>query len=194
MRGLRRTLETNPQKSHYLAGKRPKIHPWNCYCICSLILFFRISGSVSVICPFTMRCFPLFVPDLIPEFTNSGVRAWTLTWTNLLNRLFLKKQIMENTLVSIAVCNQKGGVGKSTFTVLLASHLHYTLQRNVLVVDCDYPLIVPKNRISNLLNLILRWETYNVSLLCSKGKYWDVKLLQQISDPTTKNQLQHIDI
>ncbi len=46
---------------------------------------------------------------------------------------------MENTPVSIAVCNQKGGVGKSTFTVLLASYLHYTLQRDVLVVDCDYP-------------------------------------------------------
>ena len=46
---------------------------------------------------------------------------------------------MENTLVSIAVCNQKGGVGKSTFTVLLDSNLHYTLQRNVMVVDCDYP-------------------------------------------------------
>lgn len=46
---------------------------------------------------------------------------------------------MENTPVSIAVCNQKGGVGKSTFTVLLASHLHYTLQRDVLVIDCDYP-------------------------------------------------------
>ncbi len=49
---------------------------------------------------------------------------------------------MENTPVSIAVCNQKGGVGKSTFTVLLASHLHYTLQRDVLVVDCD-ALFIP---------------------------------------------------
>ena len=46
---------------------------------------------------------------------------------------------MENTPVSIAVCNQKGGVGKSTFTVLLACYLHYTLQRDVLVIDCDYP-------------------------------------------------------
>lgn len=32
----------------------------------------------------------------------------------------------------------KGGIKKSTITVLLASHLHYTLQRNVLVVGCDY--------------------------------------------------------
>lgn len=40
---------------------------------------------------------------------------------------------------SISICNQKGGVGKSTFTVLLTSYLHYTAGRDVLVVDCDYP-------------------------------------------------------
>ena len=40
---------------------------------------------------------------------------------------------------SISICNQKGGIGKSTFTMLLASHLHYTLGYDVLVVDCDYP-------------------------------------------------------
>lgn len=40
---------------------------------------------------------------------------------------------------SLSVCNQKGGVGKSTFTVLLASYLHYTVGYDVLVVDCDYP-------------------------------------------------------
>ena len=39
---------------------------------------------------------------------------------------------------SISICNQKGGIGKSTFTMLLASHLHYTLGYDVLVVDCDY--------------------------------------------------------
>lgn len=46
---------------------------------------------------------------------------------------------MESNQSRIAVCNQKGGVGKSAFTTLLASHLHYTLGRDVLVVDCDYP-------------------------------------------------------
>ena len=45
---------------------------------------------------------------------------------------------MNITPVSIAVCNQKGGVGKSTFTVLLASYLHYIVGHDVLVVDCDY--------------------------------------------------------
>lgn len=40
---------------------------------------------------------------------------------------------------NISICNQKGGIGKSTFTVLLASYLHYTLGHDVLVVDCDYP-------------------------------------------------------
>ena len=44
-----------------------------------------------------------------------------------------------NVPVRITVCNQKGGVGKSTFTTLLASHLHYSLGCDVLVVDCDYP-------------------------------------------------------
>ncbi len=33
--------------------------------------------------------------------------------------------------------NQKGGVGKSSVTVLLASYLHYVKEKNVAIVDCD---------------------------------------------------------
>lgn len=44
-----------------------------------------------------------------------------------------------NSWVSASICNQKGGIGKSTFTVLLASYLHYTAGYDVLVVDCDFP-------------------------------------------------------
>ena len=45
---------------------------------------------------------------------------------------------MDKQPVFFCVCSQKGGVGKSTFTILLASWLHYALGRDVLVVDCDY--------------------------------------------------------
>lgn len=39
----------------------------------------------------------------------------------------------------IAFSSQKGGVGKSTFTALIASLMHYRLGYNVAVMDCDYP-------------------------------------------------------
>ncbi len=46
---------------------------------------------------------------------------------------------MKNETMMIAFSNQKGGVGKSTMTILLASWLHYTKGLNVAVIDCDYP-------------------------------------------------------
>lgn len=39
----------------------------------------------------------------------------------------------------IAFSSQKGGVGKSTFTALVASTLHYRLGYNVAVFDADFP-------------------------------------------------------
>jgi cellulose biosynthesis protein BcsQ len=39
----------------------------------------------------------------------------------------------------IAFSTQKGGVGKTTPTVLVASYLHYVKGYSVAVVDCDYP-------------------------------------------------------
>ena len=39
----------------------------------------------------------------------------------------------------VAIASQKGGVGKSVFTVLLASVLHYRKGLRVAVVDCDSP-------------------------------------------------------
>lgn len=41
--------------------------------------------------------------------------------------------------VFIAFSSQKGGVGKSTFTTLAASTLHYRLGYNVAVFDADFP-------------------------------------------------------
>ena len=39
----------------------------------------------------------------------------------------------------VAFSTQKGGVGKSTFTVIVASMLHYMKGYNVAVIDCDFP-------------------------------------------------------
>jgi cellulose biosynthesis protein BcsQ len=39
----------------------------------------------------------------------------------------------------ISFCTQKGGAGKSVFTTLAASCLHYETGCNVAVMDCDYP-------------------------------------------------------
>ena len=48
---------------------------------------------------------------------------------------------MENgkTPLYVAFSTQKGGVGKTTFTVLAASYLHYLKGYDVAVVDCAYP-------------------------------------------------------
>lgn len=45
----------------------------------------------------------------------------------------------ENKTVFVAFSSQKGGVGKSVFTALVASTLHYRLGYNVAVYDCDFP-------------------------------------------------------
>lgn len=39
----------------------------------------------------------------------------------------------------VAFATQKGGVGKTTFSVLASSYMHYKLGYNVALVDCDYP-------------------------------------------------------
>jgi cellulose biosynthesis protein BcsQ len=46
---------------------------------------------------------------------------------------------MNKETLFIAFSTQKGGMGKTTLTVLAASYLHYVKGYNVAVVDCDYP-------------------------------------------------------
>ncbi len=46
---------------------------------------------------------------------------------------------MKKETVLVAICNQKGGVGKSTMTIMLAGYYHYLKGLNVAVIDCDYP-------------------------------------------------------
>jgi cellulose biosynthesis protein BcsQ len=46
---------------------------------------------------------------------------------------------MKTNPVYVAFATQKGGAGKTTLTVLVASYLHYVKGYNVAVIDCDYP-------------------------------------------------------
>jgi cellulose biosynthesis protein BcsQ len=46
---------------------------------------------------------------------------------------------MKKETLFIAFSTQKGGMGKTTLTVLAASYLHYVKGYSVAVVDCDYP-------------------------------------------------------
>lgn len=40
----------------------------------------------------------------------------------------------------IGFCSSKGGVGKTSISVIVASYLHYFKRLSVVVVDCDFPL------------------------------------------------------
>ncbi|GHU57052.1 conjugal transfer protein TraA [Bacteroidia bacterium] len=51
----------------------------------------------------------------------------------------LSENQKQNSPMYISFCTQKGGAGKSVFTTLAASWLHYELGFSVAVIDCDYP-------------------------------------------------------
>jgi ATPases involved in chromosome partitioning len=46
---------------------------------------------------------------------------------------------MEKKTLLVAFSTQKGGIGKSALTVLMASYFHYVKGYSVGVIDCDYP-------------------------------------------------------
>ena len=51
----------------------------------------------------------------------------------------MEKQASKKEPKYVAFSTQKGGAGKTTLTVLVASYLHYVRGYNVAVIDCDYP-------------------------------------------------------
>ena len=46
---------------------------------------------------------------------------------------------MKKKTMNVAFSTQKGGAGKTTLTVLVASYLHYVKGYDVVVIDCDFP-------------------------------------------------------
>lgn len=51
----------------------------------------------------------------------------------------MKKEVSKKEPKYVAFSTQKGGAGKTTLTILIASYLHYVKGYNVAIVDCDYP-------------------------------------------------------
>ena len=73
----------------------------------------------------------------------------------------------------ITFSTQKGGVGKRTFTVLLASYLHYLQELNVAVMDCDYPqcsVYEMRKREIRQLETNLHYQSRAIALFDSLGK------------------------
>jgi cellulose biosynthesis protein BcsQ len=82
----------------------------------------------------------------------------------------------ENKPVFIAFSSQKGGVGKSIFTTLAASTLHYRLGYNVAVFDADFPqysLMKMKNRDLAMVmeNEVLKRMAYTQFTTINKKSY-----------------------
>lgn len=46
---------------------------------------------------------------------------------------------MQRETLFITISNQKGGVGKSILTTLISSFLYFNKDKNVVIIDCDYP-------------------------------------------------------
>lgn len=73
----------------------------------------------------------------------------------------------------IAFSTQKGGVGKTTFSTLTASCLHYLMGYNVAVVDCDFPqwsIHAMRKREAEQLQNNTYYQNKAVSLFESLGK------------------------
>lgn len=86
--------------------------------------------------------------------------------------------------IFVAFSSQKGGVGKSTFTTLVASILHYQMNYNVVVFDADFPqhsLVKMKERDLSIVmeNDILKKLAYKQFTAINKKAY---PILQEKAD------------
>ena len=79
--------------------------------------------------------------------------------------------------ILVAFSNQKGGVGKSTVTVVLASYFNYVRGLKVAVVDCDYPQFsLEKLRGRDLKNI--EKSEYHQRLFCRQFEEGSLRLIQ----------------
>lgn len=67
---------------------------------------------------------------------------------------------MKKEPIYVAFSTQKGGAGKTTLTVLVASYLHYEMGYHVAVIDCDFPQHSIHSMRERDLNMALEDEFY----------------------------------
>ncbi len=67
---------------------------------------------------------------------------------------------MKKEPLKIAFSSQKGGVGKSAVTVLMAGMLHYQKGYQVVVFDCDYPQLSIVKQRERELKIVMKNDTY----------------------------------
>jgi len=72
----------------------------------------------------------------------------------------MEKERSKKEPVYVAFSTQKGGAGKTTLTVLVASYLHYERGYNVAVIDCDFPQLSIFNMRERDLKVALEDEFY----------------------------------
>ena len=110
---------------------------------------------------------------------------------------------MEKQPLFIAFTNQKGGVGKSAITVLVASYFHYLKDKNVLVVDCDYPQHSIHGMRERDMDAVLKSESYKQLLMAQferiDKKAWPIIKVEaaeakQAADDYVKKSKQKFDL
>ena len=97
---------------------------------------------------------------------------------------------MKKETLLVAFSTQKGGAGKTTLTVLMASYLYYVKGMDVAVIDCDYPQYSIKDMRERDMrnierNVHLRKTAFEQFARLKKKMYPIVELsLIHISEPT----------
>ncbi len=97
--------------------------------------------------------------------------------------------------VFIAFSSQKGGIGKSTFTTLVASQLHYRLGYNIVVFDTDFPqhsLIKMKERDLKMVmkNEVFKKQAYQQFTTLNKKAY---EIIQHKPENVLETALRYIN-
>ena len=90
----------------------------------------------------------------------------------------------------VAFSTQKGGAGKTTLTVLMASYLHYVKGYDVVVIDCDFPQYSIHDMRKRDMDTIMKDDYYKVQaydLLRQLGKkYYPVVCSRRAEDAIGK--------